>query len=553
VPRPCLTDHAPSPRTCRVCYWCVDPSEKGTFHRRLWGEPEPDAAPTGPAREIVPGLLDPIPEGELRPVPPGWAQDPRVIRRHRDGLAHLARAPLPSPGARRGAGVVLVGGGRYWPGIVVAVKMLRDAGSRLPVQIWHRGAAEPVFPDDLAGVEGVEVRDLTALEPAPRVLRGWEAKTVALLACGWERIFFLDADAYCVADPTPLLDRLSATEPFLFWEDLPGTQRAVTWPTWGLGGSPVPPVQGGQFALHVGHFWRELVMAHWLNQHSDFSYSHCYGDQDSWRVALTVTGGRYGLMGPARWEEIAFVCDAEGQPLVVHRCRSKMLSPEDVRPTDVESNRRLARLPGEARAWTHWTALMAARPAAEVFGRIYASGLWGPDQISGGGSTPQQAGPYLDVVNGLVRVSGWRRVVDLGCGDGWVASRLAAPEVVGVDCHAPHVNRLRREMPGREWLHLDLDRDREQLSAGDAALLKDVLHHWPNRLVRDWLTWARRCGKWRWVVCTQDRGQGPNGQDCPLGGYRGLDPVREPLRGLGLVPLCHYLHKSVLLLAAGSE
>jgi hypothetical protein len=196
---------------------------------------------------------------------------------------------------------------------------------------------------------------------------------------------------------------------------------------------------------------------------------------------------------------------------------------------------------------------VSSRPAAEVFGRVYAAGLWGPGQTSGDGSTPQQAGPYLDAVNALAKVSGWRRVIDLGCGDGFVASRLEAPEVVGVDCHAPHIDRLHRESPGKGWLRLDIDRDRERLPSGDAALLKDVLQHWPNRLVRDWLAWARDCGKWRWVVCTQNHNQGADGRDCALGGYRGLDPALEPLRGLGLVPLCGYLHKSVLLLPGRTD
>ncbi|HWG45494.1 MAG TPA: hypothetical protein VN688_22210 [Gemmataceae bacterium] len=553
MPRPCLQDHPLSPHTCRVCHWCADLSEKGAFHRRLWGEPEPDTisrcgALVVPPREIVPGLPDPIPQAELHPLPPSWPRLPEVMRKHGVALARLARAEIPPPGPRQGAGVLLIGGGRFWPGIVVAVKMLRDTGSRLPVQIWHRGSEEPVRLQDLDGVDNIQIHDLTTLTPRPRVLRGWEAKTVALLACGWERIFFLDADAYCLADPAPLLECLTVERPFLFWEDMPSAWNAVNWSAWGLGNSTVPPIQGGQFVLHVGHFWRELVLAHWINQHSDFSYSHQFGDQDAWRVALTVTGGASHRLGPARWDGVAFVCEANGRPLVVHRCQAKMFYPEDTLPGDGASNRRLPRLPGETRAWAHWENLLASRRAADVFGRVYSSGVWGPGETSGAGSSPQQAQPYLDLVNGLLKVSGWRRVIDLGCGDGYVATRLQAPEVVGVDCHAPHIHRLGRESPQGEWLHLDLDRDRDKLPAGDVAFLKDVLHHWPNRLIHDWLTWARHCGKWRWLICTQDRHQDADNRDCPLGGYRALDLSMEPLRSLDLVPLCHYLHKSVLLL-----
>jgi hypothetical protein len=552
VPRPCHEDHPLSPLTCRMCLWSADDSDLGAFYRRLWGEPEPGEAHRGafadPRREIVPGLLDPIQEPALQPAPERWPHDPRVIRRHRDALYKLAQPEMPPCGVRRGKGVLLVGGGKYWPGIVVAVKMLRDTGSTLPVQIWHRGSQEPVRRDDLAGIAGVEIHDLTTIAPPSRMLGGWEAKTVALLACGWERILYLDADAYCVADPAWMLDRLSSAEPFLFWADFPNHGGAVNWSVWGLGPSDLPSIQGGHFAIHFTHFWREFVLAHWLNQHSDFSYAHQYGDQDSWRVALRMTGGDYRCLGPARWDSIAFVCNGIAGPLVVHRCQAKMLWAEDVTPGDWQSNRRLDRLPGEARAWAHFEELLSARAAPEVFGFLYLAGHWGPGECSGAGSAPREARPYLDIVNGLAKLSGWRRLVDLGCGDGWVTSRLELAEVVGVDCHGPHVERLRGEFPEKEWLHLDLDRDRDRLPAGDVAFLKDVLHHWPNRLVRDWLTWARTCGKWRWLVCTQDRHQAEDDQDCPLGGYRGLDPALAPLRGLGLVPFCEYLHKSVLLL-----
>lgn len=554
MPRPCVEDHPLRPDSCRICRWCCDDSEIGAFHRGQWGEPEPSAIRFAPAhREIVPGLRDPIADRPLDPASDRWPHDGRVIRRHREALRFLAGADMPPPGPRSGAGVLLIGGGKYWPGIVVAVKMLRDTGSTLPVQIWHRGTHEPVRPADLAGLGDVQIHDFTRINPPPRILRGWDAKTLAILACGWERVFFHDADAYCLIDPVRFLDRLSARAPFLFWEDHPGAENAVHWSVWGLANTPIPPVQGGQFAIHVRHFWRDLVLAHWLNQHADFSYAHQFGDQDSWRVALTFSKSPHVRLGPAPWDEVAFVCSVDDIPAVVHRCAAKMLFPEDVAEGDRHANRRLDRLPGEERAWQHFDALASARPAADVFARVYANSLWGPGQCSGAGSIPEQAQPYLDLINCLAKISGWRRVVDLGCGDGYVASRLAVPDVVGVDCHAFHIDRLKRQTPARQWLHLDIDRQRDQLPAGDVALLKDVLHHWPTPLVRDWLAWAKSCGKWRWLICTQDRQQAQDDDDCPLGGYRPLSPALEPLRSLGLEPLADYLYKSVLVLPVGDD
>lgn len=507
------------------------------------GQPVPDpATPDGP--EIVPGVPDPIPDPELRPVPPGWATRRNVRDRHIEAFRGLLQVQFPGPSRAEGDGVVICGGGRYWPMSAVSARMLRDVcGMR--VQIWYRGEAEPIDPEDLAGVPGIELIDATRFRPAPRILRGWEVKLLALLHCGFRRVLFLDADAYVLRDPTPLLD-LASTHRFVYWADLPNTDAHVNWEHFGLDaatGRRVPQVQGGQLALDRLAFWRELVLTHWLCQHSDYSFSGGFGDQDQWRVALAGTGGHYHCLGAAPWIHPAFVCSQGGKPIVVHRPQGKWWG----RGQD----RRADHLPEEGRAWAHLQAVTwgAGQSARDVFGRICRRRLWGGDDASGAGSTPAEATPYLECVNSLIRLAGWRRVVDLGCGTGAVAREIDCEQLVGVDCHAPLIERLKTEQPDREWLCLDLDRDREQLPAGDVALVKDVLHHWPSALVRDWLEWARQCGKWKWLVLTQDRKQDRDGADCPLGGYRALDPVLRPLREIpGLRRIGEYLHKAVLIL-----
>src|SRR5262245_22488347 len=138
--RPCALAHPPSPKTCRDCHWCADPPPAGAVHRRLWGEPEP-GEPAGRLPALVPGLPDPIPDSN-RSRSAAWAREPAVVRRHRDAFARLAGGPIPRPESRSGAGVLMVGGGKWWAGNVLAVRMLRDTGCTLPVQIWHAGADE---------------------------------------------------------------------------------------------------------------------------------------------------------------------------------------------------------------------------------------------------------------------------------------------------------------------------------------------------------------------------------------------------------------------------
>jgi hypothetical protein len=465
-----------------------------------------------------------------------WACRDDVRDRHVRDLAAAALEPLRLP-RLSGDGVVICGGGRYWPMIELSVRMLREV-SALPVQVWHRGEAEAVCPEDLAGVSGVEYRDTTALVPTPRILGGWEQKTLAIRHCGWRRVLYLDADAYCVADPARLLE-LAAAHRFVFWAD---QAESIRWEWYGLS-ADVPTVQGGQLALDCAAFWPELCVADWINQHSDYFYQHQYGDQDSWRVALAATGaaarGDYRCLGRAPWIHPAFVCGLD-RPMIVHRCQHKIWSGAD----QVKAARHL---PKEDRVWRHVAGREARRDgsdAAAVFGRVYAGGLWGHGTASGGGSTEREATPYLEIVNDVLRDEACSSVVDLGCGDGFIASRLQCGRVTALDVHRPHLDRLRREQPGRRWLELDVDRDREQIPPADFWLMKDVLQHWPDALIRSFLGWCCRVRRCKLLVVTNDREQ--RQPDPPLGGYRGLDRASPPLSEFPFEHVADYLHKAIL-------
>jgi len=292
-------------------------------------------APDPEPRELLPGLPDPIPGPQPERLPSGWHERPGVRDAHVAALRHLASCPLPGPaGPRAGDGIVIAGGGKYWPGAVICATLARESGCTLPIQIWHRGShGEAVRPADVAGLGGVEVIDIDRHSPGRRAKRGWETKTHAVIHSGFARVLFLDSDAYPVIDPTALFSAL-VRAPFAFWRDT-GERPKAPW--FGLAREAVeavPPVQSGQYLVDVAGWWRELVLAYWMDQHSDYFYSrgsagprgrwHGFGDQAMLTAALAATGGPYHEIGPAKLDGWRFTYDHGGRTCIVHRHGSKL-------------------------------------------------------------------------------------------------------------------------------------------------------------------------------------------------------------------------------------
>lgn len=281
-------------------------------------------------------MRDPIPGPAVWPPTVEYRRDPASTARHLRALREVLGEPDPElqPPSR---GVVWVGGGRYWPGVVAGVRLLREVGCTLPVEVWHRGTCEPVDAAQVAGL-GVLILDADAAASTLGDSRiptgdpyngGWETKLYALTHTRFDQVLFLDADAYCVRDPAPLFGLLSPAEPFAFWEDLPRMESCVKWDrVWPGGSAGVPRVQGGQLLLDRRHGAKLLRVAHWLCQHSDYYFCWMYGDQDAWRVALAAGASGYRSLGAADWQAPAFVCSWRNLAYIVHRCQGKLF-PED--------------------------------------------------------------------------------------------------------------------------------------------------------------------------------------------------------------------------------
>jgi SAM-dependent methyltransferase len=249
---------------------------------------------------------------------------------------------MPPTPASWGDGIVTLGEGRYWPMLVVQLRMIR-ANNDFPVIVYYRPWAGDVCKEDVRHLDMIEFRPIPAA-PGPRRRGGWEAKTLALVDCPFERVLWLDADAYPVAPFATLFDEVSPESPFAYWSDIHTQRFSVNWGMCGMpnhGGDG--GVQGGHLLLHRPAAWRLLACANWLNQHSEYFYRAGFGDQDMWRIAIKLLGTPHHVLGQTEYHGEGTVVKHGEAPVVVHRINCKMWGETG----DVRNDA----LPCESEAW----------------------------------------------------------------------------------------------------------------------------------------------------------------------------------------------------------
>jgi SAM-dependent methyltransferase len=177
--------------------------------------------------------------------------------------------------------------------------------------------------------------------------------------------------------------------------------------------------------------------------------------------------------------------------------------------------------------WQRWqnASFYKRLPVGEVFSTIYQSQAWGTRQdrpfCSGDGSIREDAvGPYCDMVRGFIESNEIERVVDLGCGDFGVGSRIIRANVAytGIDV-VPALIDYNQKMfgsPGVEFRCLNIIDD--DLPPGDLCLVRQVLQHLSNAQIQKIL---KSLSRYRYVIVTEHVYSG-------AGVHRNLDKPQGP-------------------------
>lgn len=152
----------------------------------------------------------------------------------------------------------------------------------------------------------------------------------------------------------------------------------------------------------------------------------------------------------------------------------------------------------------YWRRCNLRRTNAERFGRIYREKLWGgaqhTDFFSGDGSIPEVVEPYVSSVRTLLSQRPPSDVVEIGCGDFAVASRLIALARTYTACDVvPELIERNRRMFVRDNLTFRaIDAVTDPLPPGDLVIVRQVFQHLRNDQIQAIL---RKFARYRtWII-----------------------------------------------------
>jgi len=204
------------------------------------------------------------------------------------------------PGTYEGDGIVIVGGGKYFPAAYCNARLIRHHGCNLPIQLWYLGRNNEM-PDKWQRIMeqyGATCHDADAqtLITPMRILNGWELKFYAIQQSSFRRIIYLDADCYPMRDPTfTLNDPRFLGSGAVFQRDCKAYEfiKPEVLEMFGLPKEKVWDLESGACLIDKNRWGLALHLTVFLNSYSDLVYKVVYGDKTTPALAARLAGQSY--------------------------------------------------------------------------------------------------------------------------------------------------------------------------------------------------------------------------------------------------------------------
>lgn len=245
----------------------------------------------------------------------------------------------PYPEGYTGRGIVMCAGGlKYLTNAYASIRLLRDKGCELPIEIWYLGEAE--YEEEFMTIiseMNVKFRDaIKYMEDNPQYeqhLGGWELKPFAIIHSSFQDVLLLDADVFCDGDPAFVFD----TDTYknigsIFTPDFNHTHvDRLYWKSMGIPYRDMPEFETGQVYVDKKICWRALMLTNKICEYGVRYFwnedgGDSYGDKDCFRAAWIRTDTKFYMI-PQDIHALTGTMvqhDVSGKKLFYHRNMRKL-------------------------------------------------------------------------------------------------------------------------------------------------------------------------------------------------------------------------------------
>jgi alpha 1,2-mannosyltransferase len=228
------------------------------------------------------------------------------MRECHDGFVASVSDKIPNFIPTKGAqprGIITVGGGAYFPPLLVSLRLMRRTGTDLPVEVYmprkdyEKGICEDVLPKLNAICRVFPDSVMTALD-----ISKYQFKIFAILFSSFREVLWLDADNFPLYDSALLFDSdLFRDTGLITWPDL--WQSSIS-PAYYLISSQDPvaisqraSTEAGQLLVSKKKHWKTLLLASYYNYFGPTHYYFLFcqsgvgcGDKDTFLPAAEALG-----------------------------------------------------------------------------------------------------------------------------------------------------------------------------------------------------------------------------------------------------------------------
>ena len=202
-----------------------------------------------------------------------------------------------------GRGIVICAGGKkYNTNAYALIRLLRDLGCSLPIQLWSLEHEQDDLFDELIKPYNVEPvnTSVVQLEHPHDHLHGWELKSYAIKWCPYQEVLLIDADCFPLRNPEVIFDEPAFQETgVIFMPDV--RKMPPNHKFWSLYQIPFVEeweFESGAIFIDKARHWREVVIADYINQYGIrffWKEANMLGDKDSHRAAFHITNKPYSM------------------------------------------------------------------------------------------------------------------------------------------------------------------------------------------------------------------------------------------------------------------